>query len=393
MTVPTDFLGMTYIQYPVTGANPDGIIDWGSLRLCQQVESRWSTIETSAGVYSASALANLDSIITFQRQNGASVYFGVYGTPTFYAQTAANPTYGDDVTKGPWGALGECSYPTSLAAVTNFVNLIMNRYNKAGGTWYDANFATLGKGIQYWETWNEPPIGSGGNGNSTGSGYQSTLFWWGTKEQMVDMAQTQYAAIKAIDSSVIVTTPGFSPGLPTCIGTFLSTTGIVTAKTGLESSDAVAWHPYEHNPAGVIYGTWTQDIVHGTRGVKTIKDYLTANGYSLPLYISEFGVDAAGTGTTVTNWYAAPAQFRYEWYCRLWMVMAAFGVQQCHEWNWAETNPAQGNSGWWQGDLDGVVRAKNDFATKVSGKTITSGTFGRPGPVTLNFSDGTSWTV
>jgi hypothetical protein len=381
VTVPQDFLGMCYMQYPVSGTSPVGLIPWKSVRLCQQVEARWNTIETSAGVYSAAALTALDSIITFQRTNNASVYFGLYATPTFYAQTAAHPAVGDNTVNGPWGAgLGECSYPTSLTAVTNFVNMLINRYNKAGGAWYDANFATLGKGIQYWETWNEPDYP---NANNAGG------FWWGTAAQMVDLAQTQYAAIKALDPTIIVSTPGFNNHN---LGkTFLTTTGSL-GKTGLESCDVYAWHPYRMNPPLVGFNSLTEDIISGSLGINAIKEWMVSQGISLPLWISEWGFDWDSSSITASMWYAKSATFRYTWIARMFMILAAHGIKNVHPWNWNSTS-ATGNSGNWQQDTNGVQLAYNDFAEKVSGKTIISCTYALPGKVTLNFSDSTTWSV
>lgn len=389
VTVPADFLGMCYMRYPVSGASPVGTLSWKALRMSQMSDCSWSAIETSAGVYSAAALTALDSIITFQRQNGASVYFGLYGVPTFYAQDAGNPTYGDDITKGPWGALGECSYPNDLTAVSAFVTMIVERYNTAGGAWYDAHFATLGKGIQSWETWNEPGMGAGGNGNTTGSGATSSAFWWGTAAQMVDFAQTQYAAVKAADNTITVTSPGFTNAAAAL--TFLSTTGGL-GETGAGSCDAVAIHPYSHNPVGVSRGTWLNESFVGVAGIQTFRDRLRAYP-SHPIWVSEWGVDGNGFGATVEAWYAADATVRYTHIARVLMFFAGMGVKCFHPWHWLQTTQDQGNSGWWQGDTEGVIAAYNDFADKVSGKTITSGTFQYQGPVTLNFSDDTSWAV
>lgn len=376
-----------------TSTNPVGLINWKSMRMGQMKYARWSHIEPNAdGIYT---WTDLDAIISFQRQNGASVYFGLYGIPTLYSQTANNPTWGDRVTKGPWNELGECSYPNSLTALTNFVTAVINRYNKAGGAWYDANHAAYGKGIQSWETWNEPGSVNYTSGNTAGSsGAQVTSFWWGTLGQLVDFCYTQYAVIKAEDSTIKVTTPGFGSGFITPLSTFLAATGTInTTRTGAMTCDALAWHPYDLNPPGVVYGTWGKNIYDGSVGVQTLISWMMANGYNLPLWISECGVDG-GTGTaTEIAWYAAPAAFRYNWMARTMMVCAALGVQSFNPWNWSETGGASGNSGDWQADTTGVQKAYNDFAAKVSGKTIINGNYTLNGPVTLNFSDGSSWTV
>lgn len=354
---------------------------------------RWATIETSAGVYNAAALTALDNLITFQRQNNASVYFGVYATPTFYASASVNPTYADNVTKGPWGLTGECANPTSLTALGNFVTMIVNRYNKPGGAWYNANFATLGKGIQYWEPWNEPS-GSGGNGNSTGSGATGSGYWWGTVAQLVDVCQTQYAAIKALDPSITVTTPGYAGSSKTYALSFLQTTGPSTNKTGLQSCEAYAFHPYQHGPYGAQYGSWgTNDLIFGNDGVRGVLDWMRINNVAMPLWISEWGVDAGSGTATEIAWYAAPASVRYQWMARCLMTVAAMGVKCIHPWHWEETSTVSGNSGAWQTDTTGVTLAYNDFATKASGKTITKAQCYWNGIVSLTFSDGTNWTV
>ena len=77
------------------------------------------------------------------------------------------------------------------------------------------------------------------------------------------------------------------------------------------------------------------------------------------------------------------------------MTFAAMGIKQVYPWHWQETNTTSpyGNSGSWQYDTYGVAAAYNDFAAHVQGKTISGSAIVSPGSVTLNFSDGTSWTV
>lgn len=389
ITVPDDFLGMCFITFPNSGNSPVGKINWGSHRMGQMPATRWATIETSAGIYSSTALQALDDLITFQRQNHAKVHFGLYATPVFYASTAPHPTYGDHVTKGPWGLLGECAYPTSLSAVTSFVHLILERYNRPGGVWFDRFGRYLGKGIAYWETWNEPN-NANGNGNSSGSGGSGTGFWWGTNAELVDLAQTQYAAVKAIDPSVIVTTPGFDASKTD----FLTSVGSITGKTGAESCDAYAWHPYNHNPAGEFYGLWKNDILFGVNGVIPLRNKLADLGLGhLPIHINEWGVDHGTATADQIAWYAASTEFRYTWMARFLMTCAVYGVQSVHPWHWNITGGSYGNSGDWQLDIDGVQKAYNDVAKHVVGKTIISANIGVPGPVTLIFSDLTSFSV
>lgn len=406
VTVPTDFLGMNWMRWPVAGTNPTTILDWGMIRLGQIPEMWWATIETSAGVYSATALANLDAIVSYHRGRGVSVRMGLYYVPVFYTSAAAHPTYADNVTKGPWAAFGayasaygECANPTSLTAVANFVSMLVTRYNLPGGAWYDANFATLGKGIDNWEPWTEPRMSpTGGNGNTTGVGGNGTAgeFWWGTDKEQVDLCATQYDVIKALDPSISVSSPSFfsGQGMGRDIEPFFATTGPVTGKTGLQVSDTFAWHPYQHGQPGHDYHAWSMDIQSGRQGVKTIRNWLASKGYpDFDLWLDEWGWDTTTASATAQLWHNAEASVRYTMMARFLMSCAALGIKCVHPWHWEYPTPLTGPSGNWINDLTGVTLAYNDFAAKVSGKTITSGTYVMNGEVSLHFSDGTSWTV
>ena len=403
--VPMDFLGMCWMRYPVAANdyNPVGILKWGAMRASQLHESRWNNIELSPGIYDAAALAKLDRIITFQRRNGAAVMLGVYGTPRHWASTAANPKYSDYNTAGRWNAVldpakfGEGAFPTSLGAVTNYVSMLVNRYNLPGGAWYGAHSSTLGKGIQAWETWNEPelPVNGSTNGNSFGFGGRSSNFWWGSKEQMVDMAYTQYAAIKALDPSIIVTCPGLVGNQLQRASRFFPITGTATGKTGAQACDAYAWHPYgcigkNYSP----WGTWAHNVVdHPTDGITAIRTMLAGWGLSLPLYITEWGMAEDVDSAQIAAFYAQPAAFRRSFMESFLLTCAAFGVKQVHPWHWQQPSLLKGNSGAWPTDTAGVAAAYNAIAANVVGKTIVGLKVEANGPLTVTFSDGSTYTT
>lgn len=389
--IPKDFLGMCNVSFPAAGNTPLGLLSWKSSRYMGDPTVFWYVIETAAGVYNWTAL---DQIITFQRTNGATVYFGMYGCPTFYAQTAAHPSFGDNVTFGPFGQLGEGSYPTSLAAVTNFVTACITRYNLPGGTWFNANGATLGKGIQYWETWNEPAFPNS-NGNVAGPSNPGVGFFWGTAAQMVDLAWTQYAAVKALDSTVIVSSPGFAgPPAATAL-TFFNTSGSVNpTRTGRSSSEEFAFHPYATTPPYTIFQSYNEDIVSGAAGLRPASDWCFRNNMRLPWRISEWGIDSNTGGATNLAWYSAPAAFRYKWMSQVLMSMMAMGVQAVYPFNWNETSAVTGNSGNWQGDTNGVQKAFNDLATNCLGKRLQTAWYDLIlNRVFFNFADGTSYSA
>lgn len=401
VAVPSDFMGMALVEHPVIGPNPSGVLPYRSVRLMFAKYSKWYEIETSQGVYDQSVLAGLDSIITANRQNGANVIFGFNGTPLFYAQTAPNPVVGDNVTKGPGNVLGECSYPTSLAAVDSFVRMIVTRYNLPGGAWYDANGATLGKGIQYWETGNEPPWDTRGN-RATASGQKITsINFWGTDAQMVDLMQTQYSAIKSLDKSIEVLAPGLSnhtaennyKELDACFNTL----GTVTGKRGYESFDSFAWHPYYTCPPGRKYGEWGApwigDMVTGPLGVFNVAGWMRKRGFTHKLHATEWGFDTYSATNTSLAWRLESSEFRYRWLTRTIMCAAAGGVASIHPWHWniTGTNIISGD---WQNDVDGAQRAYKDCSARLPGKTITAGYYVfDDGTVSLTFADGSTWTV
>lgn len=394
-------MGMALVESPFQSQpNPAGIIDYRSTRLMFADNSKWHQIETSAGVYDTTVLEALDQIITTNRTNGAAVIFGFNGTPLFYAQTAPNPVVGDDVTKDPSGTLGAASYPTSLAAVTSFVQMIISRYNLPGGAWYDAHGATLGKGIQMWETGNEPPWDTLGNRATAPGQTIGSINFWGTSAQLIDLLQTQYAAIKAIDSSVEVLAPGMSNhaaennyrDMDSCFYTL----GPVTGKYGYESFDSFAWHPYFTGPPGNKYGMWFApwigDMVTGPLGVFNIIRWMRKRGFNHRAHATEWGFDTNHSTSTSLAWHQESADFRYKWIARTFMCAAAGGMASIHPWHWGITGSSV-ISGDWQNDTAGAQLAYNDCAAKLCGKTIIGGSYSVNGAITLKFSDGTSWTV
>lgn len=382
---------MCFIRYPVAGTDPRGKINWGSHRLSQQYDSQWAAIETSAGVYDSAALAALDSIITLDREQGATVIMGAYRTPRFYADnTTPRPNYTDYVTKGPWGHYGECAHPTNLTALANFTAMLIQRYNLPGGAWYDAHGATLGKGIQYWETWNEPGLqATAANGNITGDGGSGSGFYWGNQNQLVDLQATQYNAVKALDPSVVVLSPGWTGGSK--VAWLDMAGGVYTAITGADVCDAWCYHGYNLVPPFNQYGTWQNNMLrHNSDTVPEIRAGLDAAGYSnMHIYATECGLDAGSLEATMRAWYNESDDFRYNWIMRWFLTYAANGVKQVHPWHW-ESDCCSAD---WREDVNGAQKAYNDFAALVVGKTIQRVQYHTDGHVAVQFSTGDWLTV
>jgi hypothetical protein len=396
VTVPSDFFGLCFVLGPNGSGrqgtvNHVGILNIKSVRMSQQDGARWNQIETSDGVFD---WAKMDAAITFARQNGMTVYWGVYGTPRFYADnTVLRPTVTDFNATDPWGSHGGAAMPTDLSKQDRFVRAVITRYNSPTGAWRLAN-PTLGKGIQYVETGNEPVAVGTGNGatfiNGPGVGFS-----WYTPAQNVDRCWTIINAIKAVDNEVLISTDGFDD--ITSALNFLNATGPISGIQGKNLPfDEFAWHPYRQMPVGyprysannaVIYD---QYIDNGVKGIKTLKNALASVGVNWPIVISEVGYDSDSTNSNMIAWMAEPAQFKYLWLMHVMLACAALGVKRYYPWNWEISPPIHSlsTSGFWQTDKDGVTRAGNNIANFVCGKTIVDDSFSSPKSAYLKFSDG-----
>ena len=388
-------MGINAVTHPYSNgfhgsASPVGKINWKSTRLGHIDPTWWSAIETSEGVYDEDALNQLDEIVTFNKQNGASIIMGLYGTPLFYCSSLNNPTVPDTQVVGPKGQYGEGANPTSLTAVENFVSMMIGRYNLPGGTWYDEYGATLGKGIKTWECWNEPKMDTLGN-NATGQDEEVNRFWWGTKAQLVALCAAQYNTIKALDPTVEVSSPGFTADIirSGLLNTFFSLGGD-------ETCDSVSIHPYSSNAPFFVFGDWPKpwigDIAAGTDSVAATTSWLERNGYPHSVWVGEWGFDATPRSSSLVAFDTLPYDVKYKAIARLIMCASAQGATSFHPWVWS--NNANNNScaGNYYSD-EAVQDAYNDCVEKLSGKTIVEGKYKTDGTVILVFSDNISWIV
>lgn len=391
ITVPSDFMGMNLMEPGYLGSDLSSVAKVGVNRLNQSGLGRWLSIETSQGVYNQTVMNSLSGVVSATKAKGGKVALGLYGTPTFYAGTTPHPTYTDAQTKGPWGYLGECSNPTNTAAVVNFITYMINYFNKPGGAWYDANGGK--KGIDYWETWNEPEHYVNSNGNAVGIGEKGAYFWWGSSTQLVDLCKLQYDLVKSLDSTITVWSPGFAnPNLTA--HKFLSCKGATYPNTtGGETFDQFSFHTYSAAPPGEVYRPYgSGDIISATHGLHAQLTLLKINGYNHPVTIGEIGFDPKGE-TDSLAWYTKSAAQRYTYWCRVAMVCAAWGVQSILPWHWRMNSNSQGTAGNWATDTDGCTKAYNDIHAKLCGKTIVAYSYENNSPVRLDFSDGTYWVV
>ncbi len=329
---------------------------------------QWRDIETSAGVYSWTAL---DALITTHRTLGRSISYVIYGTPTFYASVADqghNDYYGNP------GAAGFPALDTNLNAFKAFITALITRYNSAGGAWRVAN-PTLGKGIKFIETWNEPDF------TETYTGY-----WWGTVAQMVDVCTAGNSAAKAVDSSLITLAPSFDSD--SRFEQWIAGTGTLFSTSAPATCDAWNTHIYAVSSYGYNYAFIYKDPVFGTQGAFGINKIASKYSQPKPVYITEIGFNTDPTNKAFLSLLAeSDASIRYKLLARIFLAAAAYGVRGVGMYN------ASNLCGNLTTDVNGVRKAFIDVATFLAGKTIISGLHTLGDSIEVRCLDGSVMTV
>jgi hypothetical protein len=397
-TVPADFVGMHFRGWPITNAaftqgggiwppvvspTPTGV-NFGAYRCHDSGFCNWNQIETSAGVYN---WTNMDTLVTTHRSAGRAFMYELYGTPSFYI-SAGNPNKNlqDTYAVAGGAAAPDGTAPNGLAGLSNFITAMINRYNKAGGAWYDANFATKGKGIQYIECWNEAKFESSPTTSS---------FWSGSRAQLTDLSYTVYAAAKVADATIKIVSP--SQFQASELQSFLTTAGTVNpTKTGKDSCDVVAIHIYQSSNQGTLAtADFVNNLVNGVNwGYTVVKSALAAAGVpNIDIHVTESGVGytanllvwpnipTPGSGLDFAN--QQSADWKYKFWARKMMFGAALGYKSWYSYCWEEPFLLYP-----QDDLvDGTSKAINLLHTQMAGKTIVGGYWDIGGEVRLDFSD------
>ena len=347
----------------LSGGAPVSGLSVGSVRT-HDAGVKWNDIETSAGAYS---WATLDAIITTARTAGCDVLFTVYGTPTFYASVP------DQGFVDKYGVAGGAGYPAldpGLSGLSAFIATLVTRYNAPSGAWRIAN-PTLGKGIAEIETWNEPEF------TGVRQGY-----WWGTAAQMIDVCRAVYLAAKAGDSSIIVLSPGSN--VPSQFELWVqASSGSVRAR---DTYDYLNIHTYSVWGYGNNYAAMNKDPVFGEYGLFQSAKIAAQNSSQAGIYITEMGFATSST-PALTSLLSEPASVRYTVLARCLMLAAGYGAKKVILYT-------PGNlAGNFSTDTNGVVKAFNDVATALAGKTITYAEAQIGSTVTVRLSDGTSFSI
>ncbi len=218
-----------------------------------------------------------------------------------------------------------------------------------------------------------------------------------SREQLIDLHVTQHATIKAIDPTVIVTTPGFTGRTPEWIGAALTLVGPVTGRTMGATSDALAFHPYYHTPLG--WGTYRNHVLgnpldYGFSGVFALREAMHRVGYgTMPLWISEWGVDSRNTSPEIIDWNNRPPAYRRQWIAGMYASCAVLGVETLCPWHWELNGPVT-IAGAYQRDVTGAQAGFNLAAENLRpGRIITGYTYRMHGEMEVIFSDGSTWRI
>lgn len=257
VTVPDDFFGICHqtwpAGYPSTGDAPN--CGFGIYRIHDHRGENgewqvWGNQNPADGVYDWS---QTDNILNPVAALGHPIWYTLMACPTW----AAKPEH--QGTPGLYGVDGSFSAPANMANLGAFVTQLVTRYR--------------GK-IRYLEIWNEPAYDG------------SSAFFVGTATEMAQMARVVYQAAKAVDPTIIITSPS-----DWSAGAFLEPFLIASdgdGGFGRDWIDAICAHPY--------YRWWhTDHAIDRDMEIRiymhALRNRLVSAGlpYDYPIYVGETG--------------------------------------------------------------------------------------------------------
>lgn len=213
---------------------------WGSVG--PSGRTRWSKINTSAGVYDWTAL---DLVVDYWYSRGHEMMYCLSPTPTWASARPAEAAAYE---------LGSAAEPSSNTYWTDWVTAIAERYD--------------GK-IKYWEPWNE---------------FNGINFYSGTKAKLAELSRLAYGILKSTNASNVVLSPNvtsLSGGGSPAFDDFL-TASDGAAGVGADWFDIANCHLY--CSASTRMGLDTKALIDAFQAV------LTARGVTAPVWNTETGL-------------------------------------------------------------------------------------------------------
>lgn len=318
VSVPVDFLGMHYNDFSGGAPTPSPTYSPQVWRT-HSAGVDWSAIEISDNNFDWSRMDDLTQ--TFA---GQSIYYQIYGTPAHARDSGAAWTTVPDQD----GVVGAGCVPDQ-AKLARFVTALLTRYPqikwispwnepKAGGNAVVRFTGATTGSVSAGQTVTQVTTGATGtvlsnSGTSlvvelNGPAYSETAFnasnqirvdgsnyftptqqaavsyWFGTLDELVTTSRAVYAAAKAANPAVLVTTPDFVEGANVSGENEWLATWIDAGGSG--SFDVVAYHFYNYE---IRAATKTADAYSIIERCDAIDAVLQTRGISAPKIASECG--------------------------------------------------------------------------------------------------------
>lgn len=342
VSVPTDFMGLHFKNWPISrtgagGITPAPTCNYGIARSHDSTFNNtgqifWRGIHTASSTYDWLG-SSMDLWVDTHYNSGKSLYYTIYGTPTWAAKAGMTGILDS------YNYAGGAAPPQTMSDLGNFVTQLVTRYNVPT------------RKIKYLEIWNEPNYA----GNTSGG--QASGFFMGTASEMAQMAKTVYQAAKAVDGGITVISPAHTST------TWLSQFAAATdggAGTGKDWSDGLGHHFYNTFP---LYDNQNLSI---TKVLADLRTQMTTSGYSgsYPIYNSEQGFITTGGDP----WLNDTSRNKYISLTRNLMYQAAYGVKVAILYGHDDTVTMGSTPMYSEAHLQTVV---NTIGNNVSGKTIT----------------------
>lgn len=273
---------------------------YGAIRLWD-TGTDWRSLQSARGVWD---FVKLDAYVAASELAGLKVMLNLGLSPVW---ASARPT--ETAIYGP----GSAAEPADIQDWRTYVRTVAERYRGRIGAyevWNEVTFPT------------DPALAPGDRG---GAG----MFFSGTAQALVNLAQAAYQEIKAADPAAVVLAPSFHPAS----GNWGAQFNLYLSLGGKLYADAIAQHFYFANEPEQTAPT-----------IVAMRNFMTNNGVGhLPIWDTEVGV---GFGGELSQWPSlTPEQLVYALTLRTYLVNAANGVKRVNWYAWDNNGFGFGASG------------------------------------------------